>query len=258
MTKTESRKKNPLPKWKKWLIGIGIAGNILAVWLLLTALLDKVVMPIATRHNSEREAPDLFELTLEEAAKTAQKAGFRVMETEKRFDPNHAPGTVIEQFPTPFTICKRGRKIGVVTSSGEQLIPIPDVVGIPGKEAVFKMEAQGFEIARINRIFSDYYPKDVTAGQSMPPDTELIRGSGIGLTISRGPLPKKFIVPELYALEIEKARELIESAGLALGNVEEISHPHAAKGLVVKQFPKPGVEVEYLTRVNLKISSGQD
>ncbi len=257
MAETEKNKRARLPAWKKILLGVGIAGNILATWLVLTALLDLVIMPLATRHNAEREVPDLYELPLEEARKAAKKAGFKAIDAEKRFDSNHPPGVVIEQFPAPYNVSKVGRKIKLVTSSGERLYPVPDVVGVPEKEAVFKVEERGFEVSEIKRVFSDYYPRGVVKEQSVPTDTLLRRDDSIVLTVSRGALPTSFVVPELYALKSKDAEELIEDAGLLLGRVEEIHHPHAAEGLVVEQFPRPGTEVKYMSRVNLKISAGK-
>ena len=238
----------------------GAVGIILAVWLALTLMFDKVVMPLITLHGHEREIPDLFELELETAQYTAKEEGFKLLKAEDRFDSFYPPGVVIEQSPPPFTLSKIGRKIKVVVSGGEQLFPMPEVRGIPLKEALFKLDEKGFQVSddSVKLIFSGYYPEEVVVEQPYPPETMLKQGTILGLTVSMGPLPKKIIVPELYALSLKEAQEAITRTGLTMGKIEMIPHAHADSGLVVEQSIPPEAEVEYLDPISLKISIGSE
>ena len=237
----------------------GAAAVICGVWAVLFCIFDLAVMPAVTKHGKELEIPDLFEMTFDIASRKSAASGFKIVLADSRYDEYYQPGIVIEQSPAPFTRSKMGRKIRVIVSEGEQLFPMPDVVGISEKEAVFKLEAHGITVSEDSAkyIFSDYYPDGVVAEQSPPPAAMLKRGYEAVLTVSMGPLPRKFIVPDLYTLDLKEISHLIRKAGLTMGEVEIVHFPQADSGVVVEQSPEPGVQLDYLSRIDLKVSGAE-
>ena len=235
---------------------ISAAGIILLIWGVLYAVVNYKLMLAITKHGQEVEIPDLFEMSFEEAERAAAKDGFEVVLQEKRYDEYYPSNIVIEQHPIPYSLSKVGRKIRVVVSEGEKLFTMPDVVGISQKEAIFKLEELGVLVPEdsINYLFSDYYPEGVVAEQSPPTGAMLNRGYPASITVSMGSLPNKFIVPDLIALNLKESTHLLRKAGLTVGEVSMIFHLQADSGVVVEQYPKPGINLEYLSPVNLKIS----
>jgi len=63
-------------------------------------------------------------------------------------------------------------------------------------------------------------------------------------------------VPNLFGLMEDEAADALEQAGLALGDVEEATHPVAARRQVVWQDPPPGVRVTPRAAVSITVSTG--
>ena len=239
----------------------GVIGIILLIWAVLFGLLDLVVMPLGTGHGREFDIPDVVEKDFAAAQRIIKKAGFKLHpDVEERYDPYHPSGLVIEQFPPPNTRSKLGRKVKLAISAGEKLYPAPEVVGISEKEARMKISSEGFRTIddSIEFIFSDYYPEGVVAEQSMPAGGVLSRGSFIGLTVSVGSEPKRFVVPDVTTLNKNEARRMLAKAGLTMGYIEFVHFPMADSGIVVKQDPSAGKRVEKFSPVNLQFSGGEN
>ena len=217
-------------------------------------------MPIATGHGREKEIPDLFEMEISQANAAAKQLGFKLVKSESRFDSFYPAGLIIEQAPPPYTLSKIGRKIKVVISDGEQVFPMPEVIGIPLKEAEFKLDEKGFEVPpdSISLIFSDIYPDGVVAEQPFVPGTMMHRGTTINLIVSMGKMPKSFKVPELYTLPVKDAVELLTRAGLQVGDIQLVKHEFADSGIVVDQSLPPETKLNYLDKINLRVSIGTD
>ena len=230
------------------------------VWVILTLIFDWIIMPITTGHGREKEVPDLFEMEFSQAQTTAKKLGFKVIKSETRYDSFYPAGVVIEQAPPPFTLSKIGRKIKVVISEGEQVFPMPEVIGLQLKEAEFKLDEKGFKVPhdRISLLFSNIYPDGVVAEQPFVPGTMMPRGTAISLTVSMGKMPKTFKVPELYTFTLKDAVEMLTRAGLQVGDTILVKHEFADSGVVVDQSLPPDTKVKYLDKIDLRVSIGKD
>ncbi len=254
----KNKKKKPKNPWHHAILEFfGAIALLLLVWAILFGSLDRIVMPVFTAHGQELPIPKLVDLDYETARQKAQNSGFRIHSTiEQKFDPLFPEGIVLEQYPPASTLSKLGRKIKLTISAGEKLFPVPELIGISEKEAVMRLRAEGFYTHpdSNNFVFSDYYPEGVIAEQSMPPASMMRKNSFLGLTVSLGAKPQKFVVPEVRALKFFKAKKELLKAGLSLGFIEYIFFPQADSGQVVEQTPAPGAKVQELTPVNLQIA----
>jgi serine/threonine-protein kinase len=89
--------------------------------------------------------------------------------------------------------------------------------------------------------------------QDPPPGTVLPRGALVHLTASSGPAP--IAVPDVTGFEVEQARQVIEAAGLRLGDVDTV--PNAAEaGVVVSTRPGTGATRPPAAPVGLIVSKG--
>ena len=139
------------------------------------------------------------------------------------------------------------------------IFPMPEVIGTPLREALFKLEEQSFTVPddSIKLVFSDYYPDGVVTEQPFAPGTKLESRTKLSLVVSMGKIPGKFIVPELIAMNLKQAREAILRAGLSLGNISFVQHAHADSGLVVYQSLPADSKSEFMNSVDLRISIGK-
>ncbi|HEY7469253.1 MAG TPA: Stk1 family PASTA domain-containing Ser/Thr kinase [Acidimicrobiia bacterium] len=137
----------------------------------------------------------------------------------------------------------------------EDLVVVPNVVGLTQLDALNRLEEEEFQW----RVFfepSDTEEVGIVTRTDPPVGSEVERGSTIDVYISSG--AEEFPVPPLVGQTLEDARDLLEEAGLTLGNVTERPDPDRAEGIVIEQNPAAGVEVGREAPVDVVVSTGPE
>lgn len=232
-------------------IGWFVTVFLLIVWLVL---MDWIVMPVYTHHGREEELPDVTEHSFDEARKMLEDRGFKIIKDKEKFDSNYPKGTVIFQNPAPYAKVKKGRRIYMTVSSGEKSIVMPQIVGVSERDASFILNHAGLVLGTVDSDFNDYYPQGVVCKQSIPKDTVVAAKTVVNLTVSRGTLPSRFIIPNLVGKNVETAKKLLYETGLEVGRVDNELQMDLIPGTVIAQSVKPGTEVQQGKAVGLTIS----
>lgn len=129
---------------------------------------------------------------------------------------------------------------------------VPDIVGLSKEEAENKLFEAGFKTGEIFERESSTPQGTVTA--QLPSGGSLAEPrAAVDLTVSRVLSVK---VPDLTGLELEAAKALLEKSGLQMGEVKK-QLSGGKPGIVLAQSPKPGLEVEANSKVDLIISAGE-
>jgi serine/threonine-protein kinase len=240
-----------LERHRAGVIGVSVSLIILLIWVLL---MDWIVMPMYTHRGQENELPDVTELRYDEAKTLLESRGFRIVKDQTKHDAHYPAGTVIFQNPAPYSKVKKGRRIYVTVSSGETTVQMPKVLGISERDAVFLLSQSGLSMGKIEYDYNDYYPAGVVCGQSIPERTETERKAIADITVSRGPLPDRFLVPDLIGLNLETAKKTLWQTGLEVGGLSSEFNRRLVPGTVIEQSVKAGREVPQGTVVNLVVS----
>jgi serine/threonine-protein kinase len=133
---------------------------------------------------------------------------------------------------------------------------IPKVGGRSLADAVYILESFGYRQGNLSREYSPL-PVDYVVRQSPAAETEGTPGMRIDLVLSDGPETiKNVAAPELIGLSEAAAKDLLESAGLVLGDVVPEAGVAYAEGLVTWQQYAAGAEVVAGSAVNVKVSAG--
>lgn len=232
----------------------GLGALILTV-MVLALLMDLVVMPLYTHRGVETELPDVTERSYEEAKSILEKHGFRMVKYKDVFEATYPESTVVQQTPPPYSMVKKGRRIYVTLSAGEKKVTVPSVVGISERDAVFRLNQAGLEVAEdVYYEYDSYRPKGVVKAQSLMEGTEVLEGSTIAITVSNGEWPSRFVVPDLSGKSLSVARAMLRQNGLMLGVVEYKTRKDLIPNTVVEQGLQPGTEVEQNTSVSVVVS----
>lgn len=220
----------------------------------LILLVDKVIMPMVTRHGQEIPAPRLVGRTLEDAQGVLKTIDGTMEIIERRFSPDHPDGVIIEQRPAADSPIKKGRAFRIVVSRGSQLIDVPRVRGQTIRQAELILQEAGF----------------IVGGRATSDDVSLPRGTVVGTIPGSGSrLPRRAVVnllvnaqlredytwcPNLARMNIEEARILLRERGLLVGRVDRRYNPDLEPGTVMEQSLVPGEELPLGTEVDLVIS----
>ncbi|MBP3938725.1 MAG: Stk1 family PASTA domain-containing Ser/Thr kinase [Clostridia bacterium] len=98
-------------------------------------------------------------------------------------------GTVIDITPAPGNKVYAGSTVTIrylsYNSNNVEVIPVPDVTGLPKADATRVLEASGF-VVKIEHDYDDTIKSDYVIKSSVSKDTKIPKGSEIVLTISLG------------------------------------------------------------------------
>ncbi len=247
------KRKNRWRLNKRWLYAILLG---LCALVLFYFALDKVILPLYTRQGREFEVPNFVELPLAEAESLATANRLVLVVEDEKFSPGISKGTILEQLPRAGALCKTGRRIRVIPAAPQPVITIPNLIGLDGRDAQWRCVSLGLVCPRefIFHVFSDTTPSEKIIAQFPPPDSTVAKNDTITLTISMGPEPYAFTVPELVGQSLHEARKRIREAGLILGMVTQKAIPNLDAGTVIAQSISSGTEVPKGTSINLVVS----
>lgn len=239
-----------LLKWKylQWL-AYGFFGLIAAYFLL-----DKVMMPLYTKHGREIHMPDVTNLPLEKAEKVLKESGFKPILDTLLYSMTYPKGYVISQNPEADAIVKSGRRTYLTVSKGEKWVRVPKLVGGSERDAILKL--QQYELVPGERYyeFSSFYPKGVVSNQSIPAGDSVSVGDTVDIQISLGTIPENLTVPNLIGKSYEEAKKILLENGFMIGVVTYQTNNNLLPNTVIQQIPPAETIVEVGREVDLILS----
>lgn len=239
---------------RHWGIAVILVGGI---YLFGAVIIDKTIMPFYTRHDAEWEVPDIVEMLISEADSVLKTKGFKLVVEREQYDWNYPEGTVINQNPEAYSITKQGRRIYVTTSIGEKLSMMPNLVGKSSRDAIFTAQKANLSLTEedFGYEYSTYYPQDVVMAQSIPPGTKLKKDTPIHITVSLGMLPNEFKVPNLIGQTLDRAKKIILTSGLEVGNISYQIRRDLLPNTVISQVPNAEEKSDRGEPVDLVVST---
>lgn len=195
--------------------------------------------------------PDVRGQLVAQARKTLAAAGMRIGGIEYRKSSERAEGTVLDQRPGPDAKLDRGSTVNLVVAA-RPLVEVPDVVGTPLGKARALLDKRGLALGEITK--AGLHDKDtgepLVRSQSPSGSTRVEAGSMVNLIVADAGVR----VPDVKTMPLERARLLLESAGLALGHVRDVKS-RAPTGSVVEQAKAAGTLVAKGDAVNLTVAA---
>jgi len=216
--------------------------------------MDFIVMPIYVRYGQEIILPDTHGMEIGEATKLLENRGFRVIEKDPKITVSLEPGRVYEQMPAALSKVKRGRRVYLTPSLEELLLTVPNIIGLSQRNAYLKIERKGFKIDSVFYDFSNRILEGAVIAQSIPAKLEAKRGTPIWITVSLGPQPNIFSVPNLRNKSLVNAKDLIIKAGLKEGNISYRLEEDLIPFTIIWQSINPGIKLKERVKIDLIVS----
>jgi serine/threonine-protein kinase len=134
---------------------------------------------------------------------------------------------------------------------GGDPVDVPDVVGLDEDEARAELRAVGLEAETergpSKREVGIVFKTDPEAGE------EAEEGGTVIIFVSTG--PREVEMPDVIGLPLPEARDLIEEAGLEVGDISRTPSDEEEGTVIDSSFP-PGAQVQTGTEIDLEVSSG--
>lgn len=196
--------------------------------------------------------------TQEEAKSILQEQGLKNIQITLAAHPTIQAGRVISQDPPAETKIKVTRSIILTVSQGPEIREVPNVVGLSTNEARIKISQYELNVVEPpQERYSDEYPLGVVMDQEPKPNSKLSRGSGVTLSVSKGPKPADIKVPNLAGMTVEQARSELDKVKLKLdGNIVKATSVDYLTGQIISHNPAKGTAVEEGSTVQVTVSNG--
>ena len=204
-----------------------------------------------------KAAPDLLDMTLEEATKTAEEEGFRIKQGKDIYSSDYAEGRVCLQDPTPGSEMAKEGTITINLSKGSKEGLVPNVVGMQKDDVEAFLKEHGYELGNV-KIETSPEKEDMVLEQSPVAGTTLDKESKIDIVVSDGKGVEKASVPSVTRLSLEDAQKEITSAGFKVGNITYDYSESIGKGYVTYQQWQAGMMLEKGTTIDLEVSQGPE
>lgn len=256
--KKESPKKTPAKEVKKednkntWLIV-----SLASVFLLLVMALLFIFIPPLLEKNKEITVPDVTDMTVEDAIAVLTNAGLVVEEeTSKMVSSEIEVGNVIKTDPLAKRKIKKGRKIVIWESLGEETFTIDDYVGKNYIEIKTRLETA-------HGLIVEVLKKEVTDASDIDKQAILEQKPSAGTTLKKGDQVTLYI-PDVYEKYPDFVKEkwtaseveaFAKKYGLRI-SLEYIETSNYADGSIVMQSRKAGTEI--MTNATLLISVAKE
>ena len=227
---------------------MGVVGLIFLFW----------IIPYQVR-TPEVAVPNLIGQSYEQAVLLITSSGLAVDPVqEKKPNPEFQEGQVIEQEPSANFKIKLNKPIRLTLSSGSEQVAIPDVTGRLLTDAEMLLTDVGLRRGRVAAVYTDRYPEVHTVIAQTPRATTLHPYDGeVHLLLSLGVRPKLLRMPDLNLMPIDKARPLLESHGLQVGELVYKPHPEIDQGVIINHQPSVGELLRVGDVINFEVSGSQ-
>ncbi|NUS84906.1 MAG: Stk1 family PASTA domain-containing Ser/Thr kinase [Streptomyces sp.] len=191
-----------------------------------------------------------------DARKKLKDAGLEVKIT-REFSDVVDKGEVIKTDPGGG---KQIRNTGTVTihvSDGPPRTQVPNVVGMPLKEAKQQISDANLSVGEVTETFSDETPQGVVRSTDPAAGTTRRPNTRVGIEVSRGP---KIEIPDVIGESEDDARAELTEAGFTVEIASERVFSDEDKGSVADQSPPSGNGAVGAKgdKVTLTLSKGQE
>ncbi len=193
--------------------------------------------------------PPVIGLAQADAEALIEAQGLEVGEVRRVIDEGVAIGAIAGQDPVAGERIRAGREVDLELAV--RAVRVPDLIGIHADKAADRLEALGLraEFARKDTI-TGRVPAHTINRQDPAGGKELPEGSPVELWIEA----VSVAVPAVEGLPLERARALIEGAGLSVGRVDKVLVADRTEGEVLGQSPSAGELVRPGQRVDLSVA----
>ncbi len=242
--KSAPMKKSNGAKWLPWamLVLMAILLAFGGYWIYRSAATPKTVIP-----NLEGK-------TLTEATSILKERELKI-ESEESFSSTVEEGKIISQDPEAGIKVEKDTMVKVVVSKGEELITIPDVVGLSRDDAIAELVRIGLEIGEIIEEENDEVPAGAIISQAPEADTEVKKGAVINLVASKG--ENLVQVPDVVGKDADEATSRLKQLDLNVEKKQAYSDT-VEEGKVISQNPEAGTEVKTDSTVTITVSKGKE
>jgi beta-lactam-binding protein with PASTA domain len=169
----------------------------------------------------------------------------------RRPDPSMPADHVLAQEPEPGTVIRRQRAVRVRVSDGQRDPIVPEVVGQAERSAEIVLAQDQVAIGRRAEIRSTSYPAGTVIAQDPDPKN---RAAQVALLVNQGERGVSYVMPDVIGAAASRVVEILRRRGFRVTVGAEVPYPGLQPGVVVRQTPQAGFQIDYGDAIVLEVS----
>ena len=220
-----------------------LALSILAM-LFVMFLSAAITLRIAL-HGHEVPVPNFSGMTIGEASTAAHQAGVDLNIENKFYSTTVPPGRILSQAPAAGSTVRHGWQVRVTTSLGPQQVTIPDVAGMPERQASLELRRMSLDLGTIAHIDAPGDPEIVLA--QTPPPNAGVDQPRVSLLLSSTAAGESsaIVMPSFTGMTYSAAAHAAAALGLHIASAGDTPPPPpAAPAPVVASISPTGVKLD--------------
>lgn len=225
---------------------------LLLVLLITGALVDQVILPGLVQSTRTIVMPDIVGVEEDDAKRRFTDLGLQVADVHEQASTDVPAGHVIQQMPYAGATVKEGRRIYLTISSGQEVVDMPNMVGMSLREAQLTIRRLGLTLGLVTTGHSDSVGADRVMYQSLQPGASIELGGTIDLVVSSG--ASTIAMPDLVGYTVDEARSVLSPLGITVRTVERVESGALLAGTIVATDPPAMAIVARDTSVILRIA----
>lgn len=228
----------------------------LLVGIILLATMAIQVFELIYFNEKYYRVPDLKSYKYSEAESVLKNSDLHIKNIGSELS-SYPIGEIFIQEPSANEIVKKGRTIKVWISKGQELVDIPNLVGLNLLDAKVMAQKSGLKIGNVVTVKSHGKYNEVLATDPAT-DTLLARGTQISFLVNGLRDMPQVVMPDVIGMKLEKAKDKLENNSLEIGEIIYKYIPDIATDIVLKTEIKAGEKVDMGSVVNITVNRRQD
>ncbi|MDR3643597.1 MAG: PASTA domain-containing protein, partial [Clostridia bacterium] len=232
----------------------GVAAAVLLVALVAVGLYLYSLGLFNPTTSNMVPAPNLVGQKLTDVQANANYKSFTIKQSNTTYSATVPAGCIISQDPKSSIRIKSNAEIDVVVSNGPEMVKVPDVTNQDQNTAQNQMQVNNLTYKIVQQ-----YDDTITEGYVISTDpakgTSVAINTQVTIYVSQGQSVTTISMPNLVGMDINDAKNTIQTSKLSLGKVTGVPNS-APKGQVIWQSIDKGKTVSQNQPVDLKYSLG--
>jgi serine/threonine-protein kinase len=236
--------------------------KVLAVFAVILIFLAAIgffsfdwAMSALVHSRQEVAVPDISKKSVGVALDSLANVNLAMRKAGEEFQPELPAGTVIRQLPPAGTVVREGKVVRVWVSQGAEDIEVPDLTGLPLRNAELIIRQTHLTVGVKDTAYSLTVEKGSVISQTPEPFSLLGKGAEVNLIISGGqPSSSMRLMPDFRQKRISDANLWASESNIDIKIVED-EDSMFPNGTVIKQSPDPDTEVAPDAEIEITVSA---
>ena len=228
---------------------------LLIVFLIITGTTAYLTLTFIIRSEDTVVVPDLLGKDVVYSLEILTDLGLNTKIKGSEFSDDIPKNHVILQEPQPGAEIKQGRDLRILLSKGPKVISMPNVTGLPVRQARLLLEESGLCKGHDTYVYDDETGhKDVVIAQDPLGSILVNRDHCVNLMVSMGQRPRAYQMLDLRGLSVDEAVIYIERSHLQVGRFRYEFHQDKPDNIIVGQYPNSGYRVLEKSPIDLVVN----